>query len=68
MPPLPNVNCKACQGSGKNSKGTVCFPCQGTGKRRFKTNLQDFKNATTDSIHKATQKKSPPTKKKKPPH
>ena len=31
MPTRPD-RCKACQGTGKSSKGPTCFPCKGTGK------------------------------------
>lgn len=29
-----NPRCKACLGKGKNSKGGICIPCNGSGKRK----------------------------------
>lgn len=34
MPPIKRrePKCIACEGTGVSSKGTMCFPCKGTGK------------------------------------
>ena len=34
--PSPDA-CVACEGKGKSSRGTVCYPCHGTGKKRHES-------------------------------
>jgi DnaJ-class molecular chaperone len=38
IPPRPTnqVVCKACNGSGLNSKGAWCYPCRGLGRLKAK--------------------------------
>lgn len=35
-PPEPVVRCKACEGTGRSSKGWYCLPCGGTGRIKVK--------------------------------
>lgn len=56
--------CKACEGSGKNSKGKTCRPCKGTGIKGG-TSQEEEEPEEEEKPKKSSRKKSEPAKSKK---